>query len=247
MKKSIVLFFAIILLVHSYESVLAREAANISKISDMKQAMDEQGIIVKKWSLYTKGSVGFTSDLNGYRQKVALLKNAAKGYKWNNMNAQEHLKITGVRYSQAGSIKERLTLVGYPQKEKLATYLVYAVKGKGWNKNQFQHFARSFQSRVATYFEGKTSTFSCITGVHSDTMDVGLNKQALELMTTFSAVPVEELKEETFVSISAYTKHWDEKINTAHKAMNLQIAIRNQGMGGQTAVTIGTPIITSEY
>ncbi|MDN4071616.1 YwmB family TATA-box binding protein [Fictibacillus terranigra] len=247
MKKNIVLFFAIIFLVHSYASVQAKETANVTKILDMKQAMDQHGVILKKWSVYTKGSAGFTLDVNGYRQKAALLKKAAKGYKWNAINEQEHLKMSGVRFSEAGSIKERLTLVAYPQKGKLATYLVYAVEGRSWNKNQFQQFARSFQSRVATYFEGKTATFSCVTGVHSDTMDVGLYKQALELMTTFSAVPVEELKEETFVSISAYTKHWDEKLNTAHKAMNLQIAIRNQGMGGQTAVTIGTPIITSEY
>lgn len=247
MKKCIVLFFVLIFSFHSYQATQAQESASVTKLLDMKHVMDQKGITVKKWSLYTKGSIGFTSDVNGYRQKVASLMDAAKNYKWNKMKEDEHYKITGVRISKAGSLKERLTLVAYPHKGKLATYLVYAVEGKDWNKFQFQQFAGSFQNKVATYFEGKTETFACITGVHSGTMNVGLYKQALELITTFSAVPVEDLKEETFVSISAYTKHWDDKINTAHNVMNLQIAIRSQGMGGQTTVTIGTPIITSEY
>lgn len=247
MKKSIVLFFVILFLLHSYQVIHAQEMKSFSKLSEIKHAMDQSNINVKNWSLYTKGSIGFVKDVNGYRQKAALLKNAAEGFKWSRLNTNEHFKITGVRISPSGRIKERLTLVAYPQKGKLATYLVYAAKGKGWNKVQVQQFARMYQDRVATYFQGKSSTFSCISGIHNGTMDFGLYKQALRLMTTFSAVPVEQLKEETFVSISAYTKHWDEKINTAHKAMNLQIAIRNQGMGGQTAVTIGTPIITSEY
>ncbi|MDN4524822.1 YwmB family TATA-box binding protein [Fictibacillus fluitans] len=247
MKKSIILFFVILFLFHSYQVIHAQEMKSYSKLAEMKDALDRSNVTVKNWSLYTKGSIGFTEDVNGYRQQVALLKNAAQGFKWSRMKSNEHFKITGVRFSASGHVKERITLVAYPQKGKLATYLVYAAKGKGWNENVVLPFIRTYHDRVATYFEGKSSTFSCISGIHNGTMNFGLYKQALEIMTTFSAVPVEQLKEETFVSISAYTKQWDEKINTAHKAMNLQIAIRNQGMGGQTAVTIGTPIITSEY
>ncbi|MCD8502193.1 MAG: YwmB family TATA-box binding protein [Bacillaceae bacterium] len=51
----------------------------------------------------------------------------------------------------------------------------------------------------------------------------------------------------TFISLSAYTELWDTYIITNQKKMNLQVALRNTGMGGETTITIGTPIITVEY
>lgn len=79
-------------------------------------------------------------------------------------------------------------------------------------------------------------------------MVVDLYSQANELVRAFSGVSVEELKEETFVSLSAYTELWEQAIYTGHQhKMNLQVALRTEGLGSKTTVTIGTPIITSEY
>lgn len=59
----------------------------------------------------------------------------------------------------------------------------------------------------------------------------------------------EVLKEETFVSLSAYNNEWDTGIALVNgNNMNVQVALRqNPDLGQQTRVTLGTPIITTEY
>jgi hypothetical protein len=67
-------------------------------------------------------------------------------------------------------------------------------------------------------------------------------------LKAFKADSVEELSEEAFVSVTAYTEMWEDVLLTQdQQRMNLQIAIRNQGMGEKTTFVVGTPIITSEY
>ncbi|WP_096185853.1 YwmB family TATA-box binding protein [Evansella halocellulosilytica] len=69
------------------------------------------------------------------------------------------------------------------------------------------------------------------------------------IVEAFQADLVEELHEDSFVSLSAYTPLWGKSIETNGESMNLQVALRTQKtrLGGETTVTIGTPIITTEY
>ena len=73
--------------------------------------------------------------------------------------------------------------------------------------------------------------------------------EAKTLLNRFSGKTVESLNEENFISLSAYTDNWDTKIPLGNEEfMNLHIAYRNSNENsGITKVTIGTPIITSEY
>ncbi|HWO98815.1 MAG TPA: YwmB family TATA-box binding protein, partial [Bacillus sp. (in: firmicutes)] len=68
-----------------------------------------------------------------------------------------------------------------------------------------------------------------------------------QLLNEFRAEPRESLVEESFVSMSAYTEMWEEALPTEQHRMNLQIGMRKMGMGGETTLVVGTPIITSEY
>lgn len=69
------------------------------------------------------------------------------------------------------------------------------------------------------------------------------------IIDAFSATVVEGLTEETFVSLSAHTNLWGQEINSNGQQMNLQVALRTirHGLGEETTVTIGTPLITTEY
>lgn len=53
--------------------------------------------------------------------------------------------------------------------------------------------------------------------------------------------------EPNFVSVSAFTNEWKESIKTEKHQMNLQVSLRNAGMGEKLTVTVGTPIVTTEY
>ncbi|WMM33889.1 YwmB family TATA-box binding protein [Shouchella clausii] len=68
-------------------------------------------------------------------------------------------------------------------------------------------------------------------------------------MEQLGATIQEVLKEETFVSLSAYNNEWDTGIALENgNNMNVQVALRqNPDLGQQTRVTLGTPIITTEY
>ena len=67
------------------------------------------------------------------------------------------------------------------------------------------------------------------------------------LLAVFKAKEVEALKEDAFISSSAYSTMFSESVEAGEKEMNVQLGIRNQGMGGKTTIVVGTPIITIEY
>lgn len=72
--------------------------------------------------------------------------------------------------------------------------------------------------------------------------------QGFDLIKKLGAKKVEALNEDQFVSFSAYKSEWEPYIETNGSKMNVQVALRtNEGLGSGTTVTIGTPIITSEY
>ncbi len=78
-------------------------------------------------------------------------------------------------------------------------------------------------------------------------MEGGLFDQASQLLRDFQATPVEWLREESLVSLSAYTGQWKNVLPAAnHQPINLQLALRER-LGGKTRVVAGTPIITIEY
>ncbi|ECD6517421.1 hypothetical protein E2329_23465 [Salmonella enterica subsp. enterica] len=73
--------------------------------------------------------------------------------------------------------------------------------------------------------------------------------EASELLVSFSGEELQSLNEDNFISLSAYTKRLETKLPLGdNQYMNLHIAYRlTNESADQVKVTIGTPIITSEY
>lgn len=145
------------------------------------------------------------------------------------------------------SIKEQIIFVAYPHKDQLKTYLIYVIEGENWEPELMNNFAPSIQIKIGTTFDKNPQIFSCAKGQTGGKIDGVLYNSALNILKDFSADPIESLQEEAFVSVSAYTENWKNSIPEKNKEMNIQIALRNQGLGASTTVVIGTPIITSEY
>ncbi len=143
--------------------------------------------------------------------------------------------------------KEQIIYVAYPHKDQLKTYLIYVIEGENWEPELISDFAPSIQSKIGTMFDKNPQIFSCAKGHLGGKIDGVLYNQALNILKDFSADPIESLQEEAFVSVSAYTENWKNSIPEKNKEMNIQKALRNQGLGASTTVVIGTPIITSEY
>lgn len=145
------------------------------------------------------------------------------------------------------TLKEQIIYVAYPHKDQLKTYLIYVIEGENWEPELMNNYAPSIQTKIGTMFDKYPQIFSCAKGQSGGKIDGVLYNQALNILKDFSADPIESLQEEAFVSVSAYTENWKNSIPEKNKEMNIQIALRNQGLGASTTVVIGTPIITSEY
>ncbi|PGT83887.1 hypothetical protein COD11_11880 [Bacillus sp. AFS040349] len=75
-----------------------------------------------------------------------------------------------------------------------------------------------------------------------------LEKITTNLMDGFGADYIEGVKEEGFQSISGFTSKWEESIPAKNnKKVNLQMGLRYSPDQERTNVTIGTPIIITEY
>ncbi|MCM3718353.1 YwmB family TATA-box binding protein [Fictibacillus phosphorivorans] len=219
-----------------------------NEVAHIIDVLKEKGVKPDKWTIYFNGELGFISKGLGYKQAEELKRDYPE-FRWAASEDESgHYKMIGKFHHKELGLTEKVTIITYPQKEQLSSYFIYAVEGPVNTNQNWKEIQRLLDSRIRESVGGNPKIFSCVTGTYGDKMVVDLYSQANELVQAFSGVPVEELKEETFVSLSAYTEQWEQAIYTGHQnKMNLQVALRSEGLGSKTTVTIGTPIITSEY
>lgn len=125
------------------------------------------------------------------------------------------------------------------------TELFYNVVGSKWDREVKEEFYPIFNKAKHLFFQGYTTNFTCIRLTSDDNIrSVLWLEKYLEKM---EVEKLEELEEKNFVAVSGYTPKWNAAIPISDKdSMNVQIGLRS-GLGSGTTITLGTPIITSEY
>jgi TATA-box binding len=248
MKKWTMTITAILLLI-MITSGFAKTDGKMDEVSNIISVLTESGAKPEKWTIYFNGQLGFTSKEPGYLKQAEELKRNYPEFRWAvEKDESGHQKMIGLFKRDDIGITEKVTIITYPQKDQFKSYFIYAVEGLVNTNQNWKKIQNLVDHRAEESVGGNPKIFSCVTGTYGDRMVVDLYSQANELVNAFSGVSVEELKEETFVSLSAYTEQWEQAIYTGHQhKMNLQVALRTEGLGSETTVTIGTPIITSEY
>jgi hypothetical protein len=238
-----------ILLILWITSGYAKTDDETNEISHIINVLEHDGAKPDKWTMYFRGQLGFDSNGLGYLKQAEELERKWPEFQWVvSEDASGHKKMTGMLQRKDIPVTEKVTVITYPQKQHLVSYFIYAVEGLVNTNQNWKDIQTLMDNRTKDSIGGYPKIFSCVTGTYGDKMVVDLYLKANELVQSFSGVSVEGLKEETFVSLSAYTEQWEQAIYTGHNhKMNLQVALRTEGMGSKTTVTIGTPIITSEY
>ena len=127
------------------------------------------------------------------------------------------------------------------------TYIVYEMTGKGWNEETREFIEGSIGNRINDIFHGKSTIFSCVYGDFGDKMSKSVSEHVTSLLQAFQAQEIESLKEDSFISTTAYSPLFGETIQTMTDEINLQLGVRKQGLGAKTTIVVGTPIITVEY
>jgi hypothetical protein len=238
-----------ILLLFMFSSVFAKNDDKTIELSHIIKVLENSGAEPKDWKIHFRGQLGFASDTRGYLKQAEELMRRWPKFSWAiSENNTGHIKMTGRNTLAHLGFTETITVITYPQNENQKPYFIYAAEGPVYTNLNWIGIQNHINDRIDDSIGGNPRIFSCATGTYGDKMMVDLYLQANELVESFSAVPVEELKEETFVSLSAYTEQWEQAIYTGqNQKMNLQVALRSEGFDGETTVTVGTPIITSEY
>ncbi|HET7627030.1 MAG TPA: YwmB family TATA-box binding protein [Bacillales bacterium] len=238
----LVLFFA------SYAHTEAATERITEPLGEIVQVMKERNIDINHWHLYTKKNGGLTMGRKGYVRMVEGLKHHLNKFRWDEMHEDYdgNLKITGTHTDNKAGFHERLTVLAYPKDGKFGIYIVYEMEGDHWSGNHQEKIVSVVSNRIRQIHVKNPTIFTCVSGNAGATMDFVLMNGARQLVRDFGAVSVEKLEEKTFVALSAYTSQWKQSIPTRNHRMNLQVALRKT-KDGNIAVTIGTPIITTEY
>ncbi|MCM3586895.1 YwmB family TATA-box binding protein [Mesobacillus maritimus] len=207
-------------------------------LTKLVSVLEDEHILINEWSLYSREMME-SQKVDHY---VTQLKDKFSDWSWSHSVEENQETITGTSISS--DYIEEIKIVAHGP---MQTYVMYEVKGKNWSTHAEDFIAKSWPEQVRTIFHAEPQTFSCIKGEFGDKIDEALPVYMSGLLEAFDAEEIEALEEENFVSTSAYSPLFTETISEDHE-MNLQLGLRKpDGMGGNTTLVVGTPIITIEY
>ena len=240
--KFLLLMVSFIIFYISIQPVIADKLLEQNELMQITEVATDQNINIKKWSMYIRKPIAQYGNIKDVKIKIREIQTTEKGFIWSKEQFNEdHYKIIGKRNNQNSNINEKILIIYFPDQNQYSLSVTYDVKGAGWNKKDWNEVYRNYQTKINNY-----SVFYSIEGFKK--IKVPLETEAKTLLNKFSGKNIQNLKEENFISLSAYTENWGTKIPLGNEEfMNLQIALRNYESNGPTKVTIGTPIITTEY
>ncbi|SEN50836.1 TATA-box binding [Mesobacillus persicus] len=214
-------------------------------LTTLVSVLQDEHILITEWSLYSRETLEKVTTEQERAQFVADLKKKFSDWSWSETRDADHYTITATPVSS--NYTEKIKIVSTETLGQLHTYAMYEVKGQKWDQQSEGFVSKEWQDRLLDIFTGKASTFSCVKGEFSDKMDEALPTYMNRLLASFNAEEIEALEEDNFLSTSAFSPLFSGTISKDHD-MNLQLGLRKpDGMGGNTTLVVGTPIITIEY
>ncbi|QOR66489.1 YwmB family TATA-box binding protein [Cytobacillus suaedae] len=240
-SMTVILIFTLVM----YGSLESSATGN-RPIDDMLKVFEKNNIAIDEWSFYAKENITTVHDYTDFLELVQLKQTQTDNrFNWSITEEEDKWVATGI-YTDTEKT-ETIKILSTPINQKSYTYLVYDAKGTQLDRDLVDSFYNSFESTMNDIFLENPTIFTCLKGEYSDRIEGVLYNQVDYLLEEFNADEIEATKEETFVSVSAYTDNWKNDIPTLNEKMNIQIALRNSGLGSATTIVVGTPIITSEY
>jgi hypothetical protein len=220
----------------------ATSSLDINKLENAVNKVD--GRIVD-WSLYARENLNISTD-KGFAKFIKNIQSKFPDFKW-----QEKVKSDGtivVGHFQHAHGEETIKFESTHTNGTTFSYVVYSIQGdKGLSTKDTKYIVDQYIPNIDEIFTNKPIIFSCIKGEINDRLDKVLSGQAVELLAELDAKQIESLEEKDFYSISAYSEEITQAIPTETEDMNIQLGLRDNGLGAKTTFVIGTPILTIEY
>ncbi|WP_456277009.1 YwmB family TATA-box binding protein [Bacillus sp. AK128] len=212
---------------------------------EMVKISKEEEIKLDSWKIYMQEEAINTLTTEIADQEINKLKANLKDYKFHKeQNENEsHYKLIGKKSTGHKLMNEQAIITVYEEKESKRISLAYEITGKKWNTKTWEYLQSAYQQKLK-----EQKVFYTIYGSKTIREEIGIEKEANQLVNHFAAKTVEEIKEEHFISISAHKEDWKFKMPTrGNETFNLQVGVRENVETNKLDIAIGTPIITSGY
>ncbi|MBA9027864.1 YwmB family TATA-box binding protein [Peribacillus huizhouensis] len=245
MKKTItyIMFVGLILIVLGNSTSVAKNKQDIEKIIELLEA--NINIEISDWSVYVREKTLMIDTRKDFNKEVKKLQKIFPDFTWTITTEDKKWTATATYVDPKTNLTESLHLMSSQEQSHIVSYMIYEAKGHSWNANYSSFIEGDFQGRKKVIFRGKPSTFTCIKGTFNDNIDTVLSSKSIRLLDLFQAEEIESVKEPHFISMSARSNMFTETLT--HESLNLQFALRTDGLGKKTTFVVGTPIITFEY
>jgi hypothetical protein len=219
---------------------------NKNELMTIASVMEDEQVSIQEWAVHSREHlVSFTNKKDVQQYQTKLMKDFPN---WDWTIHHDNGKWEAIATQTSNEINETIQIMATLTNEQFHSYLIYEVKGTKWNEQTNAFFQNKWNTRLSAIFRGNPTSFSCMKADISDKIDTSLSEKDINhWLQVFKAKEIESLHESAFVSISASSPLFAETIQTKDEQMNLQLAIRSNGLGAQTTLVVGTPIITIEY
>ncbi|MGI8350966.1 YwmB family TATA-box binding protein [Niallia circulans] len=223
---------------------IARTKSDLITINEILQK--QENVTINEWSLHARERLENVTSIEDAKAYQSELKTVFPNGDWVETKNHQSWQAKMVLKS-SGQTEESIILTTSLTTDNVQSYIMYEVRGKKLADKEMKRLDMEINKKISDIFRGKPTIFSCIKGEFSDKMNETLPYKVNHLLDAFQAKKVEALEEDDFISTSAYTPLFEERIDNSEKEMNVQIGLRTQDMGGKTTFVVGTPIITIEY
>ncbi|MDQ0218490.1 hypothetical protein ELQ35_03815 [Peribacillus cavernae] len=224
-------------------TIVAKSKADIVTMTELLQ--HDKNVNIEEWSVYAREKNSEIRNENDLNKAVRKLREVFPRSQWEIEKQGNEWKAHTVFTNVDTGLTESINLMMTHEKTEPVSYIIYEVKGRLWDNRYSSFFENAFQNRIKDIFRGNPSIFSCIKGVFNGNIDTVLSKETARLLDLFQAQEMESIEEKNFKSVSAQTALFDQTFT--NEPLNLQLAMRTEGLGEKTAFVVGTPIITIEY
>lgn len=245
-KKMLIIFHLIVTI--SFVIILIGNnisaAQNDLDIQVLAQNVEKQNGTIIEWSLYARELV-YLSNEKERLEKIHWLKKLYPDMEWNTVNESGSDVVVGQQQFEFYS--ESIKLISTDKNRQSSTYLLYEIRGAGWNQNTAENLSNDVTLAMKTLFDKKPVIFSCIKGEFNKGFQEFKYQSLDGLLKSFQAEEIKTLKESDFYSISAKSSLFAQNLSFADTEMNMQVGLRKSRSGSSTTFVIGTPILTIEY
>ncbi|TMN21989.1 YwmB family TATA-box binding protein [Lentibacillus cibarius] len=238
--RFIALIFTIFLLLTTNVTAISKQTDSLTTLAGVTADI---GLQADSWQVVVKEKMN-REQLRGYIKKLQ----SKNDYISSSKADENSIKYLFEHRQNQTDITEHYQVV-IPKNTAYKAEFIAVFSGDVWNNKT----EKAYHSRIAhmkdTYFSKHAKTFACLTTTIDGKMD---GVYFLDKLTETMNVKVSQTQKDTVETsqfekiVYGHTPMLNEELMINNESMNVQMVLKNKGPD-RTTLTIGTPILITEY